>query len=104
MSLHEFRPGLAELKAFRIEPCLPSTAAKPPSGPGWLHEIKYDGFRMMVRRDAGRTQVFTRNGYDWTARFPLMVAAAESMKAKSRRVNAAKFSPAHRGRAIALAS
>jgi ATP-dependent DNA ligase len=81
--LLEFRRGLTELKAFRIEPCLPSTAAKPPSGPGWLHEIKYDGFRMMVQRGDGRIQVLTRNGYDWTARFPLMVAAAEAIKAKS---------------------
>jgi len=36
----------------------------------------------MVRREAGRIQILTRNGYDWTARFPLMVAAAEAIKAK----------------------
>jgi ATP-dependent DNA ligase len=35
-----------------IEPCLPSPAERPPSGPGWVHEIKHDGFRLMVRRDA----------------------------------------------------
>jgi ATP-dependent DNA ligase len=34
-----------------IEPCLPSPAARPPSGEGWLHEIKHDGFRIMARRD-----------------------------------------------------
>jgi bifunctional non-homologous end joining protein LigD len=34
-----------------IEPCLPSPADKPPSGPGWLHEIKHDGYRLMARRD-----------------------------------------------------
>jgi hypothetical protein len=33
-----------------IEPCLPSPADRPPSGPDWIHEIKLDGFRMMVRR------------------------------------------------------
>jgi ATP-dependent DNA ligase len=38
---------------------------------------------MMVRRDAGGVRVLTRNGHDWTARFPLMVAAAEEMMAKS---------------------
>jgi bifunctional non-homologous end joining protein LigD len=80
--LRESRRGLVALKASRIEPCLPSTAAKPPSGPGWLHEIKYDGVRMMVRREAGRIQVLTRNGHDWTARFPLIVAATETIKAK----------------------
>ena len=35
-----------------IEPCLPTPADYPPSGPGWIHEIKHDGFRLMVRRDA----------------------------------------------------
>jgi bifunctional non-homologous end joining protein LigD len=34
-----------------IEPCLPSPAKAPPSGPGWLHEIKHDGFRILARRD-----------------------------------------------------
>src|SRR5207248_760617 len=33
------------------EPCLPSPAAKPPAGAGWLHEINHDGFRMLVRRE-----------------------------------------------------
>jgi hypothetical protein len=35
-----------------IEPCLPSPAKQPPAGPGWMHEIKHDGFRLMARRDA----------------------------------------------------
>lgn len=38
---------------------------------------------MMIRRDDGRIQVLTRNGHDWTARFPLLVAAAEAIKARS---------------------
>ena len=51
------------------EPCLPSPALKPPAGDGWLHEIKHDGFRLLVRRDAGGVRLFTRNGHDWTGRF-----------------------------------
>ncbi len=48
MSLRErTRPGLGI-----IEPCLPSPAKAPPTGPGWLHEIKHDGFRMLARRDS----------------------------------------------------
>ena len=35
-----------------IEPCLPSRAERPPSGRLWVHEIKHDGYRLMVRRDA----------------------------------------------------
>jgi bifunctional non-homologous end joining protein LigD len=40
------RPGLGI-----IEPCLPSPAKAPPFGPGWLHEIKHDGFRILARRE-----------------------------------------------------
>jgi hypothetical protein len=42
-----WRPSRAEL----IEPCLPSPAKAPPSGSGWIHEIKHDGFRILARRD-----------------------------------------------------
>ena len=45
------KPGMVRVSAF-IEPCLPSRADRPPSGPGWVHEIKHDGFRLMVRRDS----------------------------------------------------
>jgi ATP-dependent DNA ligase len=65
------------------EPCLPSPAATPPAGAGWLHEIKHDGFRMLVRRDADSVRLFTRNGHDWTGRFPLIVRAALLLKAAS---------------------
>jgi bifunctional non-homologous end joining protein LigD len=65
------------------EPCLPGPAAKPPAGAGWLHEIKHDGFRMLVRRDAAGVRLFTRNGHDWTGRFPLIARAALSLKAAS---------------------
>jgi len=47
-----------------IEPCLPSPAKAPPSGPSWLHKIKHDGFRIMARRDraGGRFTVRASNG------------------------------------------
>ena len=77
-----FRHGLDQAKSSRIEPCLPSPAVKPPSGAGWLHEIKHDGFRMMIRRDPAGVRVITRNGFDWTRRFPLMLEAADAIKAK----------------------
>ena len=56
-----------------IEPCLPSKVARPPSGPLWVHEIKHDGYRLMVRRDGPRVRCFTRNGHDWADRFPAIV-------------------------------
>src|SRR5258706_15043218 len=43
-----------------IEPCLPSSAERPPSGPGWIHEIKHDGYRLMARRDPIGVRLLTR--------------------------------------------
>jgi ATP-dependent DNA ligase len=50
-----------------IDPCIPTRAAKPPSGPAWVHEVKHDGYRLIVRRDGATVRLFTRRGYDWTA-------------------------------------
>src|SRR5262245_39479974 len=66
-----------------IEPCLPTRAERPPSGPGWVHEIKHDGFRMVVRRDHAGVRLLTRRGNDWTERFPLIAAAAGALKVRS---------------------
>src|SRR6516162_10012902 len=79
MSLRErTRPGLGI-----IEPCLPSPAKAPPSGPGWLHEIKHDGFRIMARQDAAGVRLITRNGSDFTDRFPLIAMALKSLPVRS---------------------
>jgi len=56
---------------------------RPPSGPFWVHEIKHDGYRLMVRRDGSRVRCFTRGGHDWAKRFPPIVGAALHLKAQS---------------------
>jgi bifunctional non-homologous end joining protein LigD len=66
-----------------IEPCLPSPAKVPPSGPDWLHEIKHDGYRVMARRDSAGVRLITRHGNDFTARFPLAVDAVTRLPAHS---------------------
>jgi bifunctional non-homologous end joining protein LigD len=66
-----------------IEPCLPSPAREPPSGSDWLHEIKWDGFRIQVSRDGADARLFTRRGHDWTERFPAIVSAARALRARS---------------------
>jgi ATP-dependent DNA ligase len=58
-----------------IGPCLPSPAIAPPSGTDWLHEITHDGFRILARRDDAGVRLYTRNGNDFTKRFPLIIAA-----------------------------
>ena len=64
-----------------IEPCLPSPVERPPAGADWIHEIKHDGFRLVARRGAERVRLFTRNGNDWSERFPLIVEALNAIKA-----------------------
>jgi bifunctional non-homologous end joining protein LigD len=44
--------------------------------PAWTHEIKHDGFRLQVWRDGERVRLFTRRGFDWTRRYPLIVKSA----------------------------
>jgi bifunctional non-homologous end joining protein LigD len=52
-----------------IAPCLPSPASLPPAGDEWLHEIKHDGHRLMIRRDGGGVRLLTRKGHGWTDRY-----------------------------------
>jgi len=66
-----------------LEPCLPRPAKEPPAGPGWIHEIKHDGFRILARRDKDRVRLATRNGSDFTARYPKIVTAVESLSVRS---------------------
>jgi bifunctional non-homologous end joining protein LigD len=66
-----------------IEPCLPSPAKVPPSGPGWLHELKHDGIRILARRDGAGIRLITRHGNDFTTRFPLVASAVAALPARS---------------------
>jgi ATP-dependent DNA ligase len=43
------------------------------SGPGWAHELKHDGYRLQIHIRDGRVRLFTRNGADWSKRYPLIV-------------------------------
>jgi ATP-dependent DNA ligase len=75
------RPSI--LPAGFIEPCNPSVSTKAPTGPQWIHEIKHDGYRLIVRREGARVRVFTRRGYDWTDRYPGIVHAAKKLRVTS---------------------
>ena len=60
---------VAALPSF-VEPQLAQAVDKPPSGPGWAHEIKFDGYRMQLRTTGGKATLLTRKGLDWSAKFP----------------------------------
>jgi bifunctional non-homologous end joining protein LigD len=63
-----------------IAPCLPTPILRPPTGPLWVHEIKHDGYRMMAWRDGDDVRLYTRRGYDWSERYPAVVAAVQELK------------------------
>jgi bifunctional non-homologous end joining protein LigD len=64
----------------RVEPCLALLKTKPPQGPEWSYEIKWDGYRLTVHIEAGRVRIITRGGHDWTHRFPAIVDAAKALR------------------------
>lgn len=66
------RPG--SIKGF-VEPSLPMLRDKPPSGPRWLHEIEFDGYRVQAHLRDGHPTLFTRSGDDWTQQFARVAAA-----------------------------
>jgi ATP-dependent DNA ligase len=66
-----------------VPPCIPTLAAKPTAAPGWVHEIKHDGYRLIVRRDGDAVRLFTRRGYDWTARYAAIAGATPTRMPRS---------------------
>jgi bifunctional non-homologous end joining protein LigD len=62
---------------------LPSPAKAPPSGPGWLHEIKHDGFRILARKDTAGVRLITRAGNDFSGRFPFIAMAVSKLPVRS---------------------
>ena len=59
-----------------FEFCLPTVGMTVLVGSDWLHEIKFDGYRLRVERNSDRVRLITRGGYDWTKRYPWIVEAA----------------------------
>jgi bifunctional non-homologous end joining protein LigD len=66
-----------------IKPQLTRLVDEAPTGNHWLHEIKYDGYRMHARIDGDKIQLLTRTGLDWSHRYKRTIEALRSLKAKS---------------------
>src|ERR1700746_4223869 len=65
-----------------IKPQLTQFVDQAPDGPDWLHEIKFDGYRMHARLDRGAVRLLTRTGLDWTRKYPAIAAAVASIGAR----------------------
>jgi bifunctional non-homologous end joining protein LigD len=59
----------------RFAPQLATLVARPPEGDHWIHEIKFDGYRLLARIEGGRVRLVSRNGLDWTGKFPRLADA-----------------------------
>jgi bifunctional non-homologous end joining protein LigD len=66
-----------------ILPCQPLLVDKPPSGLGWLHEVKHDGYRIIARKDGSRVTLWSRYGTNFTERLPKIAEAICSLAVKS---------------------
>lgn len=66
-----------------IEPQLPTLVDQPPEGADWIHEVKHDGYRTLLAINRGEAKAYTRNGYDWTDRYPGIIRAATKLSCKS---------------------
>jgi bifunctional non-homologous end joining protein LigD len=64
-------------------PQLATLVDQVPAGDEWIHELKYDGYRLVAMLNKGRASLITRNGNDWTDRFPTVAAALEALPAGS---------------------
>ena len=90
----------AERAQPQFEPCLPRLAKQPPAGPGWIHEIKHDGFRIIAQREADSVRLVTRNGHDFSGRFPLISSAVAALPVQSCTVDGEAIACDERGLSV----
>jgi bifunctional non-homologous end joining protein LigD len=64
-----------------VPPCLATLSERPPDAADWIHEIKFDGYRIQARLDGGTVKLLTRKALDWTGRFPTVAAALAGLPA-----------------------
>ena len=81
--LRTIHPPLSGDLPASSSPASPTRASKPPVGAQWVHEIKHDGYRFIARKTDDRVRLFTRRGYDWTERYPLIRKAVAAIRTGS---------------------
>jgi hypothetical protein len=81
-SLDDWRRSEATSLPTWIKPQLTRLVDEAPDGPDWLHEIKFDGYRMHARLDRGAVRLLTRTWLDWTSKYPAIASAVASLSAR----------------------
>jgi bifunctional non-homologous end joining protein LigD len=64
-----------------IPPCQPTLRPAPPRGPGWSHEVKFDGWRLQLHKAGTRVRLLSRHGHDLTSTFPTIASAVATLDA-----------------------
>jgi bifunctional non-homologous end joining protein LigD len=80
-----------------IGPQLTTLVDKPPTGADWLHEIKFDGYRIIARLEDGEVRLYTRNGQDWTERFPEIAEYLSTLPVQSAMIDGEVTALNHQG-------
>jgi bifunctional non-homologous end joining protein LigD len=66
-----------------IKPQLATSVDHPPPRAGWIHEVKHDGYRTLLTVERRKARAYTRNGFDWTDRYPVITTAAARLDCHS---------------------
>jgi len=66
-----------------VQPCNPIRAKESPAGDGWLHEVKFDGYRVQARKVGSRVVIYSCNGHDFNERFPSIGQLLHEFPAKT---------------------
>lgn len=82
-----------------IQPAKPRLVDTAPSGAGWLHEVKFDGYRTQLHVEAGTARAFSSSGANWTSKYPQIVAAASQLRCTSAILDGEVYLPDIRGAA-----
>ena len=82
-----------------IQPAKPRLVDTAPSGAGWLHEVKFDGYRTQLHVEAGTARAFSSSGANWTTKYPQIVAAAAHLRCTSAILDGEVYLPDARGAA-----
>jgi bifunctional non-homologous end joining protein LigD len=100
MARHRAKPPTIGAKAPYpgfVEPALASSIAKVPAGDRWIHEVKFDGYRVQVHLASEAVKVFTRRGNDWTKRFKKIADDAWHIGAGSAIIDGEVIVPSENG-------
>ena len=82
-----------------IAPMMPKLVDAAPGGEGWIHEVKFDGYRTQVHIEGGTVSIFTRNGTDWTEKYAPIAHVAAKLPCRSAILDGEVYLPDARGAA-----